>query len=394
MKPLRAVKRAFEYGFRITGLAGIYGRYHFRNRIELSRMAETSGCSGISGLGMIEEPSAEESIQKTLRLLLEEFSPLGVLVKEVPLFCFTEKKAWAVQNAHLTGKSALATLNGRVITEALYYTDVFFDQFLQQSICRAPTWTLPSLKPFHIYSPKRKRKKLQNALVLYGHWANYYHWITQHLPKLRAAEKYREATGRLPLLILPPQPSKVYLDSLKEAGFEEAETICWWNGRAEVDELVLMNYPESTPDSLNWLRKRILKPENKPGRSASGRRIYVSRADAKSRRVMNEDEILPLLQAYGFEKVILSESTFKEQVSLFRSAEMVIGPHGAGLTNLIWGENLKVVEFFGEELRFHYAKISRLLGFKYRALNCRLLPGSEDMLVDPARLEKAICSML
>jgi hypothetical protein len=394
MNPLRAVKRAFEYGVRFSGLGGIYGRYQFRNRVELSNTAENLDGAGVSSLGLIEASSAEKNIETAPRLLPEEFDPLGVRVKEVPLFRFAEKKAWMVRNAHLTGMSALATLNGRVITEALYFDDTFFNRFLQESLFRAPTWVLPSLKPFHSYTPKRKTKKLQNALLLHGHWDNYYHWITEHLPKLRAAEKYREATGRLPLLILPARPSQVMVDSLEQLGFKDAETVCWWNGRAKVEELVVMNFPEVSAASLRWLRERMLTPNHKLNSDAALSRIYISREDAFLRRVANEGEILSLLQKYGFEKVILSSLTFKEQLSLFRSAEMVIGPHGAGLTNLVWGENLSVLELFGEEVRFYYTHISKMLGFSYRALACKPTGEKEDMVVDASKLEEAICSMI
>ena len=80
--------------------------------------------------------------------------------------------------------------------------------------------------------------------------------------------------------------------------------------------------------------------------------IYYSRsgsADVHNQRAMepaNEAAILELLsahaRAHGLELVIFNGQRdgvtlpVAEQAALFRSARMVVGPHGAGLANLIW----------------------------------------------------------
>jgi hypothetical protein len=77
------------------------------------------------------------------------------------------------------------------------------------------------------------------------------------------------------------------------------------------------------------------------------RRIYVSRDDARLRRVLNESEILPLLNEAEFEPVALSRLPIGRQVSLFRHAEAVVAPHGAGLAHIAWCRpGTRVVEFF------------------------------------------------
>jgi hypothetical protein len=79
----------------------------------------------------------------------------------------------------------------------------------------------------------------------------------------------------------------------------------------------------------------------------SPRRIYVSRNDARLRRVVNEKAILPTLEALGFERVTLSGLPIGEQVRLFRHAEAIVAPHGAGLAHIAWCKpGTKVVEFF------------------------------------------------
>ena len=80
---------------------------------------------------------------------------------------------------------------------------------------------------------------------------------------------------------------------------------------------------------------------------ATPRRIYVSRDDARLRRVLNEDAILPELKARGFERVTLAGMPIARQVALFLNAEAVTGAHGACGAHISWcRRGTKVVEFF------------------------------------------------
>jgi hypothetical protein len=77
------------------------------------------------------------------------------------------------------------------------------------------------------------------------------------------------------------------------------------------------------------------------------RRIYISRNDARLRRVSNEDRIVPILEAQGFSRVILKGMPIAAQVRLFREAEAVAAPHGAGLAHTAWcSPGTKIIEFF------------------------------------------------
>jgi hypothetical protein len=53
------------------------------------------------------------------------------------------------------------------------------------------------------------------------------------------------------------------------------------------------------------------------------------------------------LESYGFDSYVLEDLSFYEQVDLFSSAEIVVGPHGAGFTNTIFADDLTLLELFG-----------------------------------------------
>jgi hypothetical protein len=66
---------------------------------------------------------------------------------------------------------------------------------------------------------------------------------------------------------------------------------------------------------------------------SSPERIYISRRDA-SRSLESEAQLEDLLAADGFTIIRPQALTWHEQIALFQNAAVVVGPHGAGLSNL------------------------------------------------------------
>jgi tetratricopeptide (TPR) repeat protein len=82
-------------------------------------------------------------------------------------------------------------------------------------------------------------------------------------------------------------------------------------------------------------------------KSTDAKRIYISRVQSSTRKIINEEEMINFLEKYGFEKVTFESMSFGEQVACMAVAEVVIAPHGAGLTNLVFCDpGTKVIEIF------------------------------------------------
>jgi hypothetical protein len=63
-------------------------------------------------------------------------------------------------------------------------------------------------------------------------------------------------------------------------------------------------------------------------------RIYISRRDSQIRSVHNEPELERVLrEKFGFQPVVLSEISPEQQIRAFAGAAIVVGAHGAGLSN-------------------------------------------------------------
>jgi hypothetical protein len=100
------------------------------------------------------------------------------------------------------------------------------------------------------------------------------------------------------------------------------------------------------------------------------KRIYISRGDAALRKVTNEAELLRHLRSFGFVDVQLASIPFLEQVALIRGADVIVAPHGMGLTHIAFHEKRPlIVELHNPTLGTDaYAFIAHALGFRYRAV--------------------------
>lgn len=78
---------------------------------------------------------------------------------------------------------------------------------------------------------------------------------------------------------------------------------------------------------LQWTETTDLKPY---------KRIYISRNRYKYRNLENEEEVIALLEPLGFEIVLPELLSFKDQVTLFSSAQLIVATSGSALNNLLF----------------------------------------------------------
>ncbi|MCZ6605273.1 MAG: glycosyltransferase family 61 protein [Alphaproteobacteria bacterium] len=115
---------------------------------------------------------------------------------------------------------------------------------------------------------------------------------------------------------------------------------------------------------IAWLRDRFLPLGQ--GDGTSPLRIYLSRANAHARRLLNEAELTSILSQRGFTIIDLAQCSLAEQVSLFSRAEAVVSPHGAALTNLAFvPTGCKVVELFNGARPDMYYNLATVVGADY-----------------------------
>lgn len=171
--------------------------------------------------------------------------------------------------------------------------------------------------------------------LAHGPWAvnNYYHWMVDTLPRLLLLQRF-EPDCRL----LLPEPTPDYVQQTA-AIFGFHRVLPMPPGTvAGVPQLVMPDYPAQSgfQDAELSLAARDTVLRAFGIKLAGGRRVYVSRSRQPRRRLVNEADIEPLLQQYGFETFYFEDMSFEEQVRLMAQTSVLIGLHGANLTNMMF----------------------------------------------------------
>ncbi len=142
----------------------------------------------------------------------------------------------------------------------------------------------------------------------------------------------------------------------------------------QAKELVAPSYTGSSLGivpkwACHFLRNELLL-NRKVEKLAGYERIYISRDLASHRKVINEKEVMDFLTSLGFKFILLEHEPIVRKIQIFHSANVVIAPHGAGLTNLLFcSPGTKVIELFSPNWMLSCFKmISQYLGLDYYEL--------------------------
>src|SRR6185437_6497329 len=81
----------------------------------------------------------------------------------------------------------------------------------------------------------------------------------------------------------------------------------------------------------------------------------------------NESQLTDLLKEFGFETLVMSKLSLADQINVFRTAEFIVGPHGAGFANLAFSKaGLTFIEFIPRGHYFvSFNRIAGIRGLKY-----------------------------
>jgi hypothetical protein len=266
-------------------------------------------------------------------------------------------------------------------------------------------WWLPSLKAHADYKTRFffKRQKIKgNVYSLLCMWApSYYHWLLDVLPRLGAALPFLPSDSKF---LLNSKPSKWQIESLLAFGIGQDRLIYQKEAmRTSVQKLWF-----ATPAcQTGYATRETLVPVISRLKDYFGsdvvsplKRIFISRRKASRRRLLNEEAVLEKLLPLGFEVLVCEEMSPAEQVKAFSRAETIVGPHGAGLTNLIFApKGCQIYEInFGDKIyRGHYWFLSRLLGHSFECVEAQkanIAHEEFDLIADMNSLDLQIGKML
>ena len=315
------------------------------------------------------------------------------------------------------------------------------DDELIENLSRSYPWYLPGCEQHMIESHTllSSQQPLPEARYLSGNVAVlsslsghiYYHWMFDVLPRIAILQRSLAEQGKtlddIDFFIVNNIEKNFQKETLTALGIPLNKVIASDRfPHIQAQHLVAPSFaghldwvPTQTLDFLrqSFLKKNATPQQNQPNDTAyanysetpqkpriNSQRIYITRSGAKYRHIFNEKAVIEMLSQLGFVSVALETLSVAEQIALFADAEIIVAPHGSGLTNLAFcNAGTTVIECFSPNyVRTDYWMISEALSlhhyyligesFECQPLRQLMYPSglTEDFSIDIGELRSLI----
>jgi len=203
------------------------------------------------------------------------------------------------------------------------------------------------------------------AFLAKNYCYNYYHWMFEFLPQIELLRRSGIDIGSIDKFAVNHCCFPFQRETVSLLGIPLEKIVETYNNHhIQARQLLVSSViRESTKWACDFLRREFLN-DSIIGLEKK-QRIFISRK--QRRRVINEDELVAVLSKFGFKSIAPESLSVAEQVSLFANAEVVIGVHGAALTNTVFcSPGTKVIEIFAPDyVNPCYRKLSSQVGLGY-----------------------------
>lgn len=176
--------------------------------------------------------------------------------------------------------------------------------------------------------------KIEKGIWICNLWSgNYYHWFMDCIPRLLMAESHLEDH----VIVLPERFQsysfiKESLDFLgKKAIYVQP------NVNYKVSKLLLPSeigtIGQYRIELLEKLKEKFVKDTDT---IVGKRRIFIMRRPAKARNIINKDAMFEILNEFKYEIHYFEDYNLLKQIDIIKETKILVGIHGAGLTNMVF----------------------------------------------------------
>lgn len=250
------------------------------------------------------------------------------------------------------------------------------------------------------YLTNRRRYEFGGIWVIDSWSLGYFHWFTDALTRLESITNLLRAGD----IYLPYNYKGVaYIE--KSLSFFPMFNVRYIDFQTSIKFTKLVvplptsfssgNYNDGLLRSLN----RRLTASQSLENNRKNERIYISRRQAKTRFLINEEEIIGTLKDFKFEFLCLEDISWEDQAGIFAQAKHIVSIHGAGLTNMLLmkeGQSILEIRRANDELNNCYFSMASALNLDYWYLNCDRvsdISGDDNVLVSPTALRNVLSEM-
>lgn len=225
------------------------------------------------------------------------------------------------------------------------------------------------------YRPKRTQRHAQTVIAPFSHYfdgdvfVGYYDFMLLVAAKVCRIKATIPADEFANAIVAYPLVNTTYeREFLAMMGFKPDQIVDTRQTNVQFEQCLIgdhTNWAHQNAADLMALKNEV---EGKLQIKRTARnRVYISRACRRS--ILNEAALIEMLRRYDFQIIEDKPRTIAEQCAIYKNASIIIGPHGASFTNLIWCEpDTQVIELFAPKYAPNYfLYIAQLMNLRYSA---------------------------
>jgi hypothetical protein len=254
---------------------------------------------------------------------------------------------------------------------------------------------IPPTRPVALF--RRRVREVDQAIVLNSRWdSSYYHFLFDVVPKLEIIDRAGIAQN-VPVIVREELAGKTFFVDAIGLGLLGARPLII-QGRKEAiaaRELYVVRPDAYTERQLSFPAKRFGSIADPRARD----RLYITRSGnpGTSRQIINEEDLVGKLRGLGFSVIDPGKLPLADQVAHFARSSIIVGPHGSGLSNILfrYGAPMALVEMINHTKKYHhhFFQISTHCGYFYRATLNNADPGDEQVATASADIDAVVAAV-
>ncbi|MBC6112166.1 glycosyltransferase family 61 protein [Pedobacter sp. CCM 8938] len=249
----------------------------------------------------------------------------------------TEKCLFFLPDSFIIGNEGITATNRNYIFED-------FAHYFNISSIKGKQYN----KPFQNFSLNIKQIQGTTASLLFSKSDNVYHWFFDVLSRVRFYEK---VINQIDNFLVPDSVPEHFINLLPLFSIPTEKVI-----RVKPNEKLHLKYlyvsslsgseGRSSLKDIEFLERNLKSIPTQIGKV----KYYIKRGKHTSRKIINEDKLVVILEDKGFTILDSEELTFDQQIETFNNASIVVAFHGAELFNLLFvPKNCRVLELFSPD---------------------------------------------
>lgn len=289
-----------------------------------------------------------------------------------------------------------------------FYQDHYLESYYLNKISKIKIFNInfKILSKFCFYFFKKEKIFLKNNdIILFGPYSySYSHIIHEFFTRLIFIQNKKKIDNiYLPLnlkKILESQVYKKIFYNLKFKYYSTNKNYIFYNCNylTQTHNRWIYNGKKKT---VPFEFKKLINIFARKAHNFTSKRNYdnfkyliISRSNAAKRRLINEDILYKKLKKYGFKKVFFEKLSFKKQIELSKNCKIMLGYHGAGLTNVFFMKpNSECIEIINRNYSHEHIKyFAKSVNVKHKKFVCKKNYKNLDGLCNVDEIENYLVS--